>query len=94
VCGFILSLSAPVYTLKRHLVRVNQNFQSVIHKYRGIPLYLTGTIQSFYKQKKIILNNTGDKEAENQGERQGGPFCPLIYILMKSMTNTCTNSRD
>jgi hypothetical protein len=54
VCGFILSLSAPVYTLKRHLVRASQNLLHVIHKYNGVPPYLIGTIQSLYKQKKII----------------------------------------
>jgi hypothetical protein len=55
VCGFILSLSAPVYTLKRHLVRISQNLLNVIHKYNRVLPYLIGTIQSLYKQKKIIL---------------------------------------
>ena len=54
MCGFILSLSAPVYMLKRHLVRVSQNLVNVIHKHNGVPPYLIGAIQSLYKQKKII----------------------------------------
>jgi hypothetical protein len=90
----MLSLSAPAYTLKRQLVRVDQNLLSVTHKCKGIPTYLTGPIQSLYKQKKIILNNTGDKEADNQGEKHEAHFVPLIYILMKSMINACTYTRD
>jgi hypothetical protein len=41
--------------LKRHLVRISQNLLNVIHKYNRVPPYLIGTIQSLYKQKKIIL---------------------------------------
>jgi hypothetical protein len=31
------------------------NLLNVIHKYNGVPPYLSGTIQSLYKQKKIIF---------------------------------------
>lgn len=51
----VLSLSAPVYTWKRHLARVSQNLLNVIHKYKGVPPNLIGTIQSLYKENKIIL---------------------------------------